>query len=113
MRALLSTRDLSIGVDHARRHERMMEIAGKYRRGDTVQEIADDYGITKATVLRIARMNNLPKRSKKVFSPELRAAALEAHKRGEPLKSIAAKFGVSEAWISMEAKKFGLQRYNV
>lgn len=103
-------KNLSIQIDHARRHARTIEIAIKYASGISIEDISADYEISRSQILRIARLNNLPKRPKH-FPDDIKEGVLAAHALGKPLSEIAALFGVSQAYVSITAKKAGMVRY--
>jgi hypothetical protein len=88
-----------------------MDIIRRYALGkQTVQEIADFYECTKATVMRLARQAGLPKRPK-CFPIKIKKATLTMLKQGKPLAEIKALLGVSHAYASKLGKENGLQRY--
>jgi hypothetical protein len=99
--------------DHERQWSRNMRIADAYRRGDPVADIIDRYGTSRSQVLRIARMFGLPKRPKWRITPEERERAMRQYSDGCPVAEIADEFGVSQAWVSAEATRRGIGRYDM
>ena len=103
--------DLSMQIDLQRRITRSINILREYARGDKVTVIQDRYECSRQTVLRLARAAGLPKRPKRVVSEAARASILLAWDKGQPLREIALKHGVSEAFVSMHAAQNGRHRY--
>lgn len=101
--------DLDAQLDTARRHERTLKIAKMYTDNVPVSKIGDTFGVSRNTVLRIARMFNYPRREKQAEG-RYDAIILEL-KKGRKQKDIAAELGVSVALVSMVGKSSGLSRY--
>lgn len=99
--------DLSLQVDHARRHMRMLELTQMYAAGVPVQEICDTFHISKSQVLRYARLMGLPQRPRG-FDPEVRKKVIALYEAGELITKISALCGVSQAYVSTAAKDAGL-----
>lgn len=102
---------LSLQHDVARRIERSLNIIAEYKEGVVVENIADRYGVSRNTVLRLARMAGLPKRPKRKISDEHKATALRMLAQGELYSVIAKHVGASESWVHYLAMDHNLQRY--
>lgn len=88
---------------------RYVDVINDYKAGMPVKEIEQKYGCSTHTVLRYARLAQLPKRPKG-FDPQVRETCIILYKEGKPVAEIAAKLGVSEAYISKLAKEVGINR---
>ena len=89
---------------------RYVQITRAYKNGKPVKEIVDKFCCDKSTVLRYARMAEIPKRSKH-FPEEIKKAVLKDCKKGLPQKVIAELHGVSTGYISTLEKNEGIKRY--
>lgn len=96
-------------LDHARRHQRTPRIAQRYADGVPVDDICNEFECARNTVLRIARMFGIPKRPK-ATDPERKARIIEAYKRGDAIKNIAARERVHASWVSHCARDAGILR---
>jgi hypothetical protein len=95
--------------ERANRLVRYVEIMRAYKRGALVQDIVGKYGCSKSTVLRYARIADLPKRPRH-FDPKIRAATIALYRQGKPIAEIQARLGVSQAYISKTATEEGINR---
>lgn len=102
--------ELSLQVDHSRRHTRTLEIVTMYARNVPLADIQYRYSISRSQVSRIARMYDLPKRPK-CFDPAIRAAVVARLEAGDKLADIATLLNVSQAYISKVGAAEGLNRY--
>lgn len=111
-RLLFATaRVISFTTEQNNRLRRFVRVVNDYKGGMPVNQIVEKYGCSKGTVLRYARLAGLPKRPKATFGPKVEAACITMLDLKAPYAEIAAKLGVSEAWISQVAKKTGHARY--
>lgn len=95
--------------ERANRLTRFLVIVKAYKRGMPVRDIEEQYGCSKQTVLRYARLAGLPRRDRG-FDPTVRRAVIAAYKLGKPIAEIQARFGVSQAYISKTATEEGINR---
>jgi len=96
--------------EHSNRIPRFVAVANEYRRGRPVGDIQAEFGCSRGTVLRYARMAELPKRPKG-FDPEVRRAVLAMYEQRKPIAEISAALGVSQAYISKTATEEGINRH--
>ena len=96
-------------IDRARRMTRFGRIIARYDAGEPVDQIADDYECHRSTVLRNARMAGLEKRAKG-FPERIRKAVITLYKESVPIAEIAARLGVSQAYISKTATEEKINR---
>lgn len=96
--------------ERANRVKRFVRIINAYKAGVPIKKIEEDYGCTKSTVLRYARLVGLSKRDKG-FNSDIKKATLSLYKDGVPIAQISAQLGVSQAYVSKEAKAAGISRY--
>lgn len=97
--------------ERANRLARYIKITNDYRRGRPVRDIESQYGCSRGTVLRYARMAGLPKRPK-CFDPDIRRAVIALYQQGKPIAEIEARLGVSQAYVSKTATEEGINRRN-
>lgn len=93
------------------RLSRYVKIARAYKAGKPVRDIETEYGCSRHTVLRYARMADLPKRPKH-FPEEIRRGVIAMYQQKKPIAEIAARFGVSQAYVSKTATEEGINRRN-
>ncbi|WP_334425559.1 hypothetical protein [Bradyrhizobium sp. AZCC 1620] len=104
-------RIVSFTQERANRLLRYVAITRAYRAGAPVQVIEDKYGCSRSTVLRYARLAELPKRPKH-FDTDVRAAVIADYKAGKmSVAQIAAAHDVSQAYVSKTAREEGISRY--
>jgi hypothetical protein len=111
-RALVASIEDILDFPHERanRLARYIIITRAYEKGEAVQAIIDRFGCTRGTVLRYARMADLPKRPKH-FAPEVRKAVLRDYRAKMPIAEIARLHEVSPAYVSKVAGEAGILRY--
>ncbi len=97
--------------ERSNRLVRFVVITRAYAKGAPVQDIVTQYGCTRGTVLRYARLAGLPKRPKH-FPAEIRAAVIRDYKAKVPVAEIAKLHKVSQAYVSRSAKEEGISRYS-
>jgi hypothetical protein len=95
--------------ERANRVKRFVRIINAYKAGVAIIKIEEDYGCTKSTVLRYARLAGLPKRDRG-FDPDIKIATLLLYKDGLPISQISAQLGVSQAYVSKTASEAGINR---
>lgn len=111
LRIIASVRRVfSFTQERANRLARFVRIVNAYRLGKPVRDIEAQYGCSRSTVLRYARVAGLDRRPKG-FQPDVKQATIAALQAGKPLAEISALLGVSEAYASKVAKANGLNRY--
>jgi len=96
--------------ERSNRYKRYIKIVQAYERGKPVAEIESEFGCCRQTVLRYARLAELPKRPKS-FDPNKRKATITMYKAGVPISQIQARLGVSQAYVSKVATEEGINRY--
>lgn len=96
-------------VERQNRISRYVKITRAYARGKSVRDIESEFGCSKHTVLRYARMAELPRRQRG-FDPEIRKKAIALYNQERPIAEIAALLGVSQAYVSKLATKEGINR---
>lgn len=112
LRLLQRVRDVfSFTQERANRIKRFVLIVGAYKRGQLVQDIEAEYGCSRHTVLRYARLAGLAKRPRG-FDPSIRKATIALYQQGKPIAQIEAQLGVSQAYISKVATEEGINRRN-
>ena len=97
--------------ERANRLTRYVVITRAYKAGTPVRDIESKYGCTRGTVLRYARMAELPKRPKHMPA-EIRAAVIRDYKAKMPVADIAKLHDVSPAFVSKTAREEGISRYD-
>lgn len=97
--------------ERANRVKRFIRIVNAYKAGVAVLKIEKDYGCTKSTVLRYARLAGLPKRDKG-FEPDVRRATISLYKDNIPIAQISAQLSVSQAYVSKVATEEQINRRN-
>lgn len=95
--------------ERSNRLKRFVKIVRAYKQGMLIQDIEKEYGCSKSTILRYARMVGLEKRPKG-FTEETRKATILLYKNGTPIAQIQAQLGVSQAYISKLAVAEGINR---
>lgn len=104
-------RIFTFAQERSNRLARFVRVVRDYRSGVMVRDIEARYGCSRNTVLRYARMANLPKRPK-TDDPERRAKIIKlARQGGLSQKEIAQACACSVALVSMVEHEAGLQRY--
>lgn len=99
--------------ERSNRLARYIQITRAYRGGQAVKGIEDKYGCSRGTILRYARMADLPKRPKHL-PKDIRAAVIADYKRDNPVLpvvTIAELHDVSPAYVSKIAREEGISRY--
>lgn len=111
VRALIAkiSRTFDFPTERANRLKRFIEIAIAYKAGHAVETIRDSHGCTRSTILRYARIANLPKRPKH-FAVDVRTRVIRLYKARKPVAEIAARCGVSPAYVSKTATEEGINR---
>lgn len=97
--------------ERSNRLARFVKIAAAYKLGKPVRDIESQYGCSRGTVLRYARLAGCPKRDRG-FDPKVRIATITLYQQGKPLAEIQALLGVSQAYISKTATEEGINRRN-
>ncbi len=100
----------SFTQERANRLARFVKIVRAYKAGQLVLDIEAEYGCSRHTVLRYARLAGLPKRQKG-FDPDVRESVIAAYKAKKPIAEIAEKYKVSMAYVSKTATEEGINRY--
>lgn len=95
--------------ERSNRLVRFITITNAYRRGQPIRDIEAKYGCSRQTVLRYARLAELPKRERG-FDPNIRSAVIALYLDGKPIAQIQAQLGVSQAYISKTATEEGINR---
>lgn len=98
--------------ERANRLIRYVVITRAYKAGKPVRDIEGKYGCSRGTVLRYARMAEIPKRPKH-FPKEIRNAVIADYKNPKtiPVAEIAKLHDVSPAYVSKVAREEGISRY--
>ena len=96
--------------ERANRLTRYVVITRAYKAGKPVRDIEGKYGCSRGTVLRYARMADLPKRPKH-FPEEIRKGVIRDYKAKLPVADIAMLHAVSPAYVSKVAREEGISRY--
>lgn len=96
--------------ERANRLTRYVVITRAYKAGKPVRDIEGKYGCSRGTVLRYARMAELPKRPKHL-PDEIRKAVIKDYKAEVPVAMIAKLHDVSPAYVSKTAREEGISRY--
>lgn len=106
------TRVFSFAAERANRLARFLRVVRAYRAGKPVNDIVSEYGCSRTTVLRYARMSGCPKRPKSE-DPERRAKIimLSRTKPRPSQKRIASLCNCSVALVSIVESEAGLPRY--
>lgn len=112
LRSVLASvrRIVTFTQERANRLVRYIAIMRAYKTGVAVRDIEEKYGCSKTTVLRYARMAELPKRPKH-FPADIRRAVLDDYRRGLSVAQIAQQHAVSPAYVSKIAREEGISRY--
>ena len=101
---------ISFPKEHANRFSRYVIITRAYAAGQPIEDIQKRFGASRRTVLRYARLAELPKRPKH-FPAEIRAAVISDYKDKMPVADIARLHDVSPAYVSKLAREEGISRY--
>ncbi len=97
--------------ERANRPVRFLRVVKAYRNGKPVKDIEEEYGCSRNTVLRYARLAGLPKRPKS-DDPERRAKIIKLSKVGGlSQKEIAVACNCSVSLVSIVEHEVGLKRY--
>lgn len=96
--------------ERANRLTRFLAIVRAYKGGTPVKNIEEQYGCSRQTVLRYARLAGLPKRPKH-FDQNIRRAVISLYRQGKPIAQIQAQLGVSQAYVSKTATEEGINRH--
>ncbi len=97
--------------ERANRPVRFLRVVRAYRNGKLVKDIESEYGCSRQTVLRYARLAGLPKRPK-TDDPERRAKIIKLSKAGGMSQiQIAKACNCSVALVSIVEHEAGLKRY--
>ena len=96
--------------ERTNRIARFFRVVNAYRLGKPVRDIESEYGCSRGTILRYARLAGLPKRPKG-FDPKVRSATIALYQQGAPIAQISAQLGVSQAYVSKTASEEGIKRY--
>lgn len=113
LKALLAKieKTLDFPTERANRLVRFVEIVAAYAAGQPVTAIERQYGCTKSTVLRYARIMGLPKRPRH-FEVGVRTRVLRLYRQRLPIAEIARRCGCSQAYVSRTATEAGINRRN-
>jgi hypothetical protein len=103
-------RILKFPQERANRLARYVVVTRAYQKGEDVNRIASRFGCTRGTVLRYARMAELPKRPKH-FAIDVRRAVIRDYKADMPVADIARLHEVSPAYVSKVAREERISRY--
>lgn len=103
------TEILDYPYERANRLARFIVVTRAYAAGEDVNAIVKRFGCSRNTVLRYARMADLPVRPKH-FPERVRKAVLRDYRRKMPVATIARLHDVSPAYVSTAAKKAGIAR---
>lgn len=101
---------ISFTKEHENRPVRFIAVVNEYRRGKLVADIEKQFGCSRNTVMRYARLAGLERRPRG-FEPGIREEVIKQYKSGKPIKEIAAALGVSAAYVSRTASEEGISRY--
>lgn len=97
--------------ERANRLARYIAVTRAYKQGQAVKDIQQKYGCSPQTILRYARLADLPKRPKH-FPADIRKAVLKDY--ADPKLSvvqIAERHCVSPGYVSKVAREEGVSRY--
>jgi uncharacterized protein YerC len=97
--------------ERTNRVARFFRVVNAYRLGKPILDIVAQYGCSRTTVLRYARLAGLEKRAKG-FDPAVRGAVIALYQQGAPVAQISAQLGVSAAYVSKTATEEGINRRN-
>lgn len=101
----------SFTQERSNRVARYIAVLRAYRGGTPVQQMVDKYGCSRSTILRYARMAELPKRPKHL-PREIKAAVLADYANPNlSVTQIAELNHVSPAYVSKVAREAGISRY--
>jgi transposase-like protein len=95
--------------ERANRLARYFKIVGAYKLGKPVRDIEAQYGCSRGTVLRYARLAGCDKRPRG-FDPAVRSAVIALYQQGVPIAQIEAQLGVSQGYVSKTATEEGINR---
>jgi DNA invertase Pin-like site-specific DNA recombinase len=95
--------------ERANRIARFVRIVRDYRNNVPVQTIVDEYGCSKSTVLRYARLSGQPPRPRG-FERTVRTEVIRLYRANVPVAEIARQCGVSPAYVSKTATEEGISR---
>lgn len=101
---------LDFPCERANKLVRFIEIVSAYSDGQSVADIERQYGCTKSTVLRYARIMGLPKRPKH-FEVGKRKRVIRLYRLNVPVAEIAKRCECSQAYVSKVAREEGISRY--
>lgn len=97
--------------ERANRLARYIAVTRAYKNGQPVKDIQNKFGCSPQTVLRYARLADLPKRLKHL-PREIREAVLKDYKNPKlSVAQIAKLHGVSPTYVSNAANEAGISRY--
>ena len=99
--------ELSVVHDIRRRNIRHAEIATDYLRGDPISEIAERYDLSNATIGKIRKLYNLPKR-KPGAEPQTRDDVAAMYRAKVPIKDITEKTGCDRKTIWIIVREYDL-----
>lgn len=97
--------------ERSNRLARFIKVVNAYKLGMPVDKIQEQFGCSKFTVLRYARLAGLSKRERG-FDPKIKSSTIEMYRDGKSLDEIQALLGVSKAYISKTAVEAGINRRN-
>lgn len=103
-------RIITFTQERANRLTRFIEIVRAYKAGKPLRDIETQYGCSRNTILRYARMAGLPKRPKS-DDPERHAKIIKLSKEGLSAKHIALACNCSIALVSKVEHAAGIERY--
>lgn len=102
---------LSRQHDLGRMHLRTFLVALRYEMGEHADDIATQYGISRTTVHRVAKLFGCKPRP--TVDAVRKAAILREYQEGVPVKVIADTHECSQALVSKYATLAGIGRYNI
>lgn len=111
-RALLRRvkRVLTFRAERENRAPRFLRIVAAYKDPNrSVADIAAEFECSRSTVLRYARLAGLPKRPRG-FDDQIRSTVIAMYRDKTPIADIAAKCGVSQAYVSKLATEVDINR---
>ena len=100
------------GGRHRFSDEQLQDITRKYADGASIRALAREYGCPATTIyknlLRAGAALRPPLRPV-IWTPERIESVIAAYRSGEPQKEIAARLGISEAYVRAQLRQAGVQ----
>lgn len=93
---------------------RFARIVRDYKTGRMLNDIEKEYGCSRSTIFRYVHLMGLPSRGqeRRRTPTQVRAECIRLYKAKAPIKDIAKKLDVSEAYVSRTATEEGINRRN-